>query len=405
MNDLLFVSPLSRRWGGGWERGAGGVRAQRRRGDPFFASRRRAFSEPFLYNPPPKRQLHDFKGACMSRTAVLCLLLALCAAGAAVAIPADEAFRGGESLTLRGLFVAADVETSLELINLAPAANRCTVALTAADGSRLAPVISLTLKALERRPVADVFEGLTDPYVLTAGQASVSCAGDFSAIAQVTDRASNWTDRIAPQMADTPLALPDVAVDCPVAAACFDAPGLVHVPEPPPGAPVGRVAFPAPAGVVKRLRLSLDVTVADWYAKEPNGKHLIYWFVIDKNLDMPGMLYFRGPGKNEAFARHGIGLKHPQKIKVIKPFAAQIGHTYHVDNDYDMGRRVYTVTISDKETGQVKVVLTSKPNVASYTIKPRAKFLVDMGFPPDLVPTEVPSYKWQYSDVHVEAYR
>jgi hypothetical protein len=337
----------------------------------------------------------------MSRTVVVCLLLALCAAGAA---SAEEPFHGGESLTLRGLFAGADVETSLELVNLSPAANRCTLALTAPDGSRLAPVVTLTLKALERRPVADAFAGLTDPDVLTEGQAMVSCAGDFSASAQVTDRASSLTDRIAPQEADVALALPDVAADCPAEAACFDAPGLVHVPEPPPGASVGRVSFPAPAGVAKRLRLSLDVTVADWYAKEPNGKHLIYWFVIDKNLDMPGLLYFRGPGKNEAFARHGIGLKHPQKIKVIKPFAAQIGHTYHVDNDYDMGRRVYTVTITDKETGQVKVVLTSKPNVTSFTIKRGAKFIVDMGFPPDQVPTEVPSYKWKYGDVHVEAY-
>ena len=33
-----------------------------------------------------------------------------------------------------------------------------------------------------------------------------------------------------------------------------------------------------------------------------------------------------------------------------------------------------------------------------------AKFLVDMGFPLDKVATEVPSYDWVYSNVHVEAY-
>ena len=36
--------------------------------------------------------------------------------------------------------------------------------------------------------------------------------------------------------------------------------------------------------------------MGQWYAPDPQGKVLIYWFVIDKNLDMPGMLYFRGPG-------------------------------------------------------------------------------------------------------------
>jgi hypothetical protein len=42
--------------------------------------------------------------------------------------------------------------------------------------------------------------------------------------------------------------------------------------------------------------------------------------------------------------------------------------------------------------------------VKSYTIGGRSKFIVDMGFPPDLVETEVPSYGWEYSNVHVEAF-
>lgn len=168
---------------------------------------------------------------------------------------------------------------------------------------------------------------------------------------------------------------------------------------------MGRVSFPAPAGTAKRFRLTIDVTVADWYPDDPSGKHLIYWFVIDKNLDMPGLLYFLGPDKNEAFARHGIGLKHPQKIKVMKPFAAQVGRTYHVDNDYDMAHGKYTVTVTDAETGQVAVVLKSRPNVKSYLTKTGRDILVDMGFYPGLVDGEVPSYKWQYANVHVEVYK
>ena len=153
------------------------------------------------------------------------------------------------------------------------------------------------------------------------------------------------------------------------------------------------------------LRLTIDVTVDDWYPQDPSGKHLIYWFVVDKNIDMPGLLYFLGPNKNEAFARHGIGLKHPQKIKVMKPFTAQIGHTYHVDNDYDMAHGKYTVTVTDAETGKAEVVLKSRPNVKSYLVKAGLDILVDMGFYPDRVDGEVPSYKWKYSNVHVEVYK
>ncbi len=194
------------------------------------------------------------------------------------------------------------------------------------------------------------------------------------------------------------------AAVCPSGALCFDAPGLVHTPVPPPGKPVGRVVFPARAGVAKRLRLTMNVTVGNWFPQEKDGKHLIYWFVVSKNLDMPGLLYFRGPSKNQAFARHGVGLTHPQKIKVIKPFAAQVGRTYKVENDYDMAGGTYLVKVTDVATGKVEVTLRGKPNLTSYTIKPNAKFIVDMGFYPGLVETEVPSYDWKYSDIHVEAY-
>jgi len=167
--------------------------------------------------------------------------------------------------------------------------------------------------------------------------------------------------------------------------------------------PVGRVQFPAPPGVIDRFVLTLDVQVGPWYPKQPDGKHLIYWFVISKNIDMPGLLYFLGPNKNEAFARHGIGLKHPQKKKVIRPFKAIVGDTYHVENDYDMAGRSYDITITNTRTAN-QTPLHGVPNVTSYTIVPGKNFFVDMGFFPGKVPTEVPSYGWVYSNVHIEVY-
>ena len=163
-----------------------------------------------------------------------------------------------------------------------------------------------------------------------------------------------------------------------------------------------------PAGVTTtRLRLSLDVTVGPWYPADPVGKHLIYWFVVNRNFYMPGMLYFRGPGTSGdvALVRQGMGLTHPNKITMKEPFAAQIGHTYHCDNDYDMGRGVYTVTITDLTTGQVAVVLTGVPNVSSYTFKPGDNLTIGMGFPVVGNPDEVPCIGWTYANVHAEVYQ
>jgi len=358
----------------------------------------------------------------MRRTAFHSLLLALCTAVAAHAAAVDrpfsmtpesavkalaaaapvtvETFQGGRTLALRGLFASDSIAANLALVNRSQATNRCSLALATADGLGLGPAISLTLSPGETRPFVDVFKGRVS--ALTETRAALSCAGDFSAYALLADGDTGRLDVVAPEASAEALAVKE-DVPCPDRVTCFDAPGVVHIPT--PEVPVGRVSFPAPAGTAKRFRLTIDVTVADWNAEDPSGKHLIYWFVIDKNIDMPGLLYFLGPNRNEAFARHGIGLKHPQKIKVIKPFAAQIGHTYHVDNDYDMAHGKYTVTITDAETGQVAAVLKSRPNVKSYLTKAGRDILVDMGFYPGLVDGEVPSYGWKYANVHVEVYK
>ncbi len=347
----------------------------------------------------------------MSKTVVYCLLAAaLCGAGMTYAaeLPAltpEVSFQGGRTVALHGLIVSETTATDLILVNLAAAGNRCTVALTTDDGDSLGPVMTLTLRAGESLPFTNVFERLVESHGASGAigaRAAVSCGGDFYAYAQLADNDTGLTDLVTPEDTEIALAVPAETKACPAGAVCFDAPGLVHVPS--RGEPVGRVDFPAPAGAMKRFRLSLDVTVGDWFPEEPNGKHLIYWFVVNRNFDMPGLLYFRGPGKNQAFARHGVGLTHPQKIKVIKPFTARTGRTYHVENDYDMVRGTFKVTVTDLATGEVKATLNSRPNRTGYSVKPNSKFLVDLGFPPDVVDTEVPSYGWQYANVHVEAY-
>jgi hypothetical protein len=339
--------------------------------------------------------------------AVLALGLAAAPLCAATPRGLERPFPAGSTAVLRGLPVSAATSANLGFVNLAPAANRCSLAIARPDGSALVAATTWTLRAFEERPFLDAFAGLAGASAGVEANVTVSCAGAFSTFAVLADRRGQALRTVAAEQIPSPLAAADKIDECGTGAICFDAPGIVHEPGPPPGPPdpVGRVAFAAPALTAKRFVLSLDVKVGPWFPDEPSGKHLIYWFVIDKNLDMPGLLYFLGPGRDEAFARHGIHLTHPQKIKVIKHWAAQVGRTYHVVNDYDMGRKRYTVTITDAETGEVQVVLKSRPNVTSYVLKPGASFLVDMGFYPGRVDGEVPSYGWIYRDLHVELYK
>ena len=349
----------------------------------------------------------------MIRTASKLLLATLLVAGAAHAkvavdlpvITPDSVFHGGETLSLPGLSVSPSTLTHLNFMNLATTGNRCSLSLTTAAGVAMGPVTSLTLRPKETRPFSNVFESLAKVYGTTEAQATVSCDKDFYAYALLAD-AKGPLAVVTPLSTTETVEPADTVPPCPTGAICSDAPGVDYIPGPPPGPPlpVGRVTFPAPKGSAKRFLMSMDVTVGPWYAPEPTGKHLIYWFVINNNKDMPGLLYFLGPNKNEAFARHGLQLTHPQKLKIIRPFAAQVGHTYHIVNDYNLALKSFKITITDTATGEVAVTLGGKPNLQTYTVKANSNYLIDMGFYPDKVPTEVPSYGWIYSNIHVETY-
>jgi len=314
-------------------------------------------------------------------------------------ITSDNLIRGGQTAALQGLVSGAGRTADLTVVNLGQTASTCTANLYQADGTLLAGPVTLAMKPLSHRSISNIFAG----GIATEARVSVTCTRDFFAYALLSDAATGEIAYVGPAgNGGSLLTLPGQGAACPAGATCLDAKGVVH--QPTQAKPVQRITFPAPAGVATRLRMSLDVTVGPWYAPDPDGKHLIYWFVINRNFIMPGMLYFRGPATSTALVRYGMNLTHPQKLKIEQPFQAQPGHTYHVDNDFDMARGVYTVTITDTATAQ-SVQLVGVPNVRSYTLKAGDNFLIDMGFIEGLTPDEVPTYGWTYANVHVEVYK
>ena len=329
------------------------------------------------------------------------------AAGAmGVALPvitSDNMKAANGSVVLQGLTKTDNRATHLSLVNLGKFASTCTVTLLRADGSSLGAASSTTLKPLSQRYFPDVFSVVPGAANQSDMRAAVSCTREFFAYALLTDSATGEVAVVEPSgSGESILSVPGQEPECPAGATCYAAKGVVH--KATKEKPVGRVTFNATAGNATRLKLTLDVTVGDWFAADADAKHLVYWFVVNKNQDMPGMLYFRGPDQYTAMARHGIALKHPQKIKIVTPFQATPGRTYRVVNDYDMGKGTYTVTVMDAATGEIKATLNGAPNVAKHTLKTGDKFLVDMGFPEGVTEDEVPGYNWTWSDVRVEVY-
>lgn len=321
-------------------------------------------------------------------------------------ITADTLIAGGKTAYLQGLLGGSGRTSDFTLLNLASTSSQCTAALLQADGTVTAGPVTIAMKPLSHQVISDVFGGgsAADARIM------VSCTQNFFAYALISDAATGEVTYLGPAgngssgIGGTP-----APAGCPTGATCFDAKGIVH--QPTPTNRVHRVTFPAPAGAATRLRMSLDVTVGPWYAADPAGKTLIYWFVINRNFDMFGTLYFRGPDpahpaqiQSEALLRHGLELTHPNKLKIEQPFQAQTGHTYHVEEDYDLKNGSLTVTITDTATAQVAVQLVGVPNLRAWTFKAGDSFLIDMGFPGTNV-DEVPTDGWTYANVHLEVYK
>ncbi|HEX9940517.1 MAG TPA: hypothetical protein VGG03_00760 [Thermoanaerobaculia bacterium] len=311
-------------------------------------------------------------------------------------IAADALARPGQTVVLEDLVAIGTRTTGLELVNLSGAAAQCTVSLTSAGGAALGEVATVSLAPRSHRHLAEVFEGLADATSVTGARAAVSCTREFYAFALISDRETGDVIVVDPSALSASASVTSCG-----GAVCFDADGLVH--QPTKAKPVGRVAFAVPPGTYGRVRMSLDVTVGPWYAPDPDGKHLVYWFVLNRNLDMLGMLYFRGPNAYTALSRYGIGLTHPKKKKLVKPFQAVPGRTYHCENDLDMVRGLIEVTVTDTATGEA-VLLRGFANVRQLTTRPGDRFIIDMAFPEGKVKDEVPSYDWRFEDVHIEAY-
>jgi hypothetical protein len=291
------------------------------------------------------------------------------------------------------------------VVNLAHQAAQCTISLARADGTPIGSTVTIQVKPLSQRYFANALGGLVDPGTgVSDARATVSCNQGYYAYAMLANSANGEVAFVGPAgNGDSALRVPGSGPNpnptCGSGAICFTANGVVH--RPTRANPVGRLSVNAPAGTFTRLRLTMEVTVGNWYIGDADGKHLIYWFVINRNFDMPGMLFFRGPEQYTALARHGMGLRHADKLRAEQPFQAVPGRTYRVVNDYDMGRGVNTITLTDLSSNQV-TTLTSVPNVRQHTFAPGDVFLLDMGFPEGRIADEVPSYDWTYSNVLLE---
>jgi hypothetical protein len=311
-------------------------------------------------------------------------------------ITSDNMIAAGQTIALQGLLSGAGRTTSLTVVNVGQQASQCTINLLRADGSAVISPATVSLKPLSQRVFSDIFTGAAVSEV----RASVSCTKEFFAFALLADAATGELAYVGPSgSGESLLRLPGEAPGCPVTATCFDAKGIVH--QPTAASPVKRVVFAPAAGTYKKIRLTMDVTAGEFWAQNPAALHMLFWLVKDRNFNMFGYASFRGPATNQVLLRHGIGLTHPNNLKVVQPLTVVPGKTYHLDYTYDTAGQVVDLAVSD---GSTVTHLTDNPNVGSFSFSATEKIIIDMGFP-GTNPDEAPTFGWTYRDLHVELYK
>ena len=309
-------------------------------------------------------------------------------------ITSDTLIKAGETVALQGLISGAGRATDLTLVNVAQTASQCSVSLTRADGAVIGSAATFNLQPLSQKTIGNVFTNGDFAEV----RATVNCTREFFAFALLTDAATGEVTSVGPGgSGESLLRLPGEGPACPPTAACFDVKGVVH--QPTTALAVKRVIFTPVPGTYKKIHMTMDVFVSGWWPTNPTGLHMLFWLVKDKNINMFGYGTFRGPDSNQAILRHGIGLTHPQKIKVVQPFTAVPGKTYHLDYVYDTATNFVELAISDN--GVVVQRLTSSPNVGSFAFKAGENIVIDIGFP-GTNPDEAPTFGWIYRDLHLE---
>ncbi len=317
----------------------------------------------------------------------------------------------GGTIGMLGLLDAGTRTTDMAIVNLGQTASQCGIVLLRSDGTEMTSV-TITMKPLSHRYFPDVLSGYVPAgTAISDVGAYVTCDQNFFAYAQISDSANGELVYVGPAAQGNSTLVPPGSTPPPTGGCgsagvtCLDAAGPVFTAT--TANPVGRQTFTAPIGIYGRVVFRVDVQPNSWYQPDPSGKHLVYWFVLRRNFNMLGMLYFRGPGSGGsiALARHGIGLTHPQKITVKQPFTAQLGDTYRLVQDYNAAAGTWTLTITDQATGTLVTTLASVPNVNQVQIGPSDNPLTcDMGFPIVGNPDEVPGIGWNWSNMHIELY-
>jgi hypothetical protein len=326
--------------------------------------------------------------------------------GAAMPVVGSQnLFAADATAHLQGWIRSGDLRSDLGVVNLGAAAASCAVDVFRSDGTQIQSTAVVSVPPLGHRQFDDALAILGEQ-AIAAVRSETTCDQPFYVYLRSYDRTTGDLHFTLPsvKLADSTLNAPGVEpppppppVQCGAGSHCFEYLTTPYIPT--NAAQNHKFFIDVPSGSYDLLKMQMDVFHGGWQ-NPPDGLHNIFWFVKDRNFNMYGYVNLRGPGRNEIMLRHGLGTTASQKAKILRPFNAVPGETYHFDYTFDTLADRITLVVSHR--GEEVMTITDRPNVNRIHIEPGERLAIALSFIAGLNPNEPPTFGWRYSNLRVQ---
>lgn len=321
-------------------------------------------------------------------------------------ISSENLFATGTTATVQGLgrdSQSGDV-SSLGIVNLGQQAAQCQANVFRADGSRIAPTVSLALKPLSFVYFSDTL-GILHELNAVDVRIQVSCNQSFYVYGTFFSGATSQLLFLIPASSGSSLTAPGGGGSTPptptVTGNVFTVPGLFHIPTPGNEKKQYLIDFDH-AIDSKRVVVDLDVIPGPWNTVKQAANHALIWLYRGKfRSNTIANVNAFGPPRislkmNENFDLPEGGV---QAKEVPVPWVK--GTLYHLHYVYDFAANSITCDLTSGGQTVKSMAMNGTAKEKAVTI-PTQGMIVEFGHYANQSGPEVASYGWQYLNLRIE---
>lgn len=321
-------------------------------------------------------------------------------------VDSESLIRGGNWAYVTGLRRDSYDRSDYAILNLSHSTNTCEHRVRSREGYWARESSVLKHPPLSLTYVADVLKvvgvELGDRYTI-----STNCGDSFYVAALVSDDRNDRLTVLEPSQSgvsslrppgyDEPPATPDPETPdppppagCPSGWNCLNPDRTSHTVRRQDLQYIFRAGLEAGSYRSVELEFNLRTTSID-----PAGAQ-IFWLGINRHRDLLGFTVQR---RSDLFVRHGLGVTHTDKARLVLPRTLRPNQTYRLSYSYNAGGEV-SLCVTDSQEKRFCSRGTANVDSLSFTASDRLVLVMGSDGTEEIEP---PQWGWTYSDIRLRA--